>query len=370
MARRSIAGPALRPRRVIGVLVAAAALVILLPAAPASAHAFLTDSNPADGAVYTSAPRTLRLEFSESVVIAATRIDIVDSSGHHYAPRAMRLVHSGSADSTEEPAQVVSDLPPLPRSAYRVNWATLVQRRSASHQRPARLRGEPTGHRVGIHRADSTAGRGRAALVALPRYRRRAGWAARRVALPQPRRRVRATRGRPLRLDLGRRCRRGAVVFRCTSRGSTPGELAICRACAHQLLRRTLGRARGRPARAALRGAPGSAVRAEAHIGEPVRGGWGRLRMSRDGDARTHRSPDRVRVDRHGGRRVAPGCCSHVVGHAARRGSRSAAAPACGRHAGRERPRGPARLRGARRVVRQRHGRHRHLPRQWCGRFC
>jgi copper transport protein len=125
MARTAIIWPALRARRVVGVAVAAAALVILLPAAPASAHAFLTDSNPADGAVYATAPSTLRLEFSESVVIAATRIDIVDSTGRHYEPRALRLVHSGSADSTEEPAQVVGDLPALPRSAYRVNWETL-----------------------------------------------------------------------------------------------------------------------------------------------------------------------------------------------------------------------------------------------------
>jgi copper transport protein len=125
MAHSKTATAALRWRRAVGVLVAAAAVLMLLPTAPANAHAFLTDSNPADGAVYTTAPRTLRLQFSESVVIAATRIDIVDGNGHHYVPRALRIVRSGSSDSTEEPAQVVADLPALPRSAYRVNWETL-----------------------------------------------------------------------------------------------------------------------------------------------------------------------------------------------------------------------------------------------------
>ncbi|MDT4906823.1 MAG: copper transport protein, partial [Pseudonocardiales bacterium] len=116
------------PRRVrlaVAVLAMSAGLVVLSPSSPASAHAFLTDSNPADGAVLAAAPGTLRLQFSESVVIAATRIDIVDSGGHHYKPTALRLVHTGSGDSTEEPAQIVGDLPALARSAYRVSWETL-----------------------------------------------------------------------------------------------------------------------------------------------------------------------------------------------------------------------------------------------------
>ncbi|MDQ2749454.1 MAG: copper resistance protein CopC/CopD [Actinomycetota bacterium] len=106
-------------------LAVAAGLVLMSPSAPASAHAFLTDSNPADGAVLGAAPATLRLQFSESVVIAATRIDVVDSDGHHYRPTALRLVHTGEGRSNEEPAQVVGDLPTLARSAYRVSWETL-----------------------------------------------------------------------------------------------------------------------------------------------------------------------------------------------------------------------------------------------------
>ncbi|MDT4931193.1 MAG: copper transport protein [Pseudonocardiales bacterium] len=100
-------------------------LIVLGPAAPAGAHAFLSDSNPADGAVLTSAPADLRLQFSESVVLEATRIDIVDSLGRHHSPTALHLVRSGPADSTEEPAQVIADLPRLGQSAYRVSWQTL-----------------------------------------------------------------------------------------------------------------------------------------------------------------------------------------------------------------------------------------------------
>lgn len=112
-----------RPARRAGaVLAMSAALVVMTSASPASAHAFLVDSNPADGAVLATAPGTLRMQFSESVVIAATRIDIVDGHGNHLTPTAVRLI---AGDSTEDPAQIVADLPALGRSAYRVSWETL-----------------------------------------------------------------------------------------------------------------------------------------------------------------------------------------------------------------------------------------------------
>ncbi|MCU1657893.1 MAG: Copper resistance protein, partial [Pseudonocardiales bacterium] len=125
MARPRLGAAVLTPRRIVVTLLMAVGLVVMLPVSQASAHAFLTDSNPSDGAVLTAPPTTLRLQFSESVVIAATRIDITDSSGRHYLPTAQRLVHTASGASTEEPAQVVADLPTLPDSAYRVSWQTL-----------------------------------------------------------------------------------------------------------------------------------------------------------------------------------------------------------------------------------------------------
>jgi copper transport protein len=111
-------------RRAIALAAAIVALLMVLPVAPASAHAFLSDSNPADGAVLTTAPDALRLAFSESVVISATHIDVVDSDGKHYPVSNVHLV-GGDSGSTEDPVQVVATLPTLPHSAYRVSWQTL-----------------------------------------------------------------------------------------------------------------------------------------------------------------------------------------------------------------------------------------------------
>ena len=79
-------------RRAITLVAAACVLLMLLPATPASAHAFLSESNPADGASLTTAPDVLRLAFSESVVIAATHIDLVDAEGKRYPVSNIRLV--------------------------------------------------------------------------------------------------------------------------------------------------------------------------------------------------------------------------------------------------------------------------------------
>ena len=112
-------------RRAITLVAAACVLLMLLPATPASAHAFLSESNPADGASLTTAPDVLRLAFSESVVIAATHIDLVDAEGKRYPVSNIRLVGADAGGSTEDPVQVVATLPKLPHSAYRVSWQTL-----------------------------------------------------------------------------------------------------------------------------------------------------------------------------------------------------------------------------------------------------
>ncbi len=119
----------LRPRRLsLRSLLALSLLVILmimcLPAPKASAHAFLTDSTPGDGAVLSSAPASIDLKFSESVVVSAMTIDLVDSTGKHYRATSIRLASDPDAD-TEEPSEVVATLPPLGRDAYRLSWQTL-----------------------------------------------------------------------------------------------------------------------------------------------------------------------------------------------------------------------------------------------------
>ncbi len=113
----------LMSRAALGLLAAAA--VLFGPAPPAQAHAFLAASNPADGQVLATAPTQLRLDFSESVVLSATRIDIVDGSGRDITTTGLTLVSHGGDGGTEEPVEVVADLPPLSHSSYRVTWETL-----------------------------------------------------------------------------------------------------------------------------------------------------------------------------------------------------------------------------------------------------
>lgn len=95
------------------------------PAPAAQAHAFLAASNPADGQVLAAGPGQLRLDFSESVVLGATRIDIVDGTGRHIEATGLRLVRHGDVGDTELPVEVVADLPTLAHSSYRVSWETL-----------------------------------------------------------------------------------------------------------------------------------------------------------------------------------------------------------------------------------------------------
>ncbi len=106
---------------VVGALIA---LSVLAPAAPAQAHAFLENSNPADGSVVATAPSTLRLGFSESVVLSAMLIDLVDGHGRHVVPTAVRLQSAGKPGATEDPVAIVADLPDLVRGVYRVSWET------------------------------------------------------------------------------------------------------------------------------------------------------------------------------------------------------------------------------------------------------
>ena len=112
-------------RRALVVVATAGMLLAGSPMVHADAHAFLTDSNPADGAVLTAAPAQLRMGFSESVVVSAVHIDIVDADGTHHMPTAIRLANAEPGGSTEDPVEVVATLPTLPPSAYRVSWQTL-----------------------------------------------------------------------------------------------------------------------------------------------------------------------------------------------------------------------------------------------------
>jgi copper transport protein len=136
----------LRRRLVLGAGTALA-LVLGIALPSAQAHAFLTGSNPADGAVLDTAPNQLVLSFSESVVLTGMRVSVTDGGGHDLPAGEPRLVDAvgverdatpGSGASTaadpgattseggsEAPVSVAVDLPPLDRGTYRVSWVTV-----------------------------------------------------------------------------------------------------------------------------------------------------------------------------------------------------------------------------------------------------
>ncbi|GAA5035471.1 hypothetical protein GCM10023258_37360 [Terrabacter aeriphilus] len=111
-----------RLRSVLALVVAALALVVG-GAAPASAHAYLASSSPADGTSLQDAPRVVELRFTEHVVLESTEVTITDTAGRRYAPRALALAETD--EDREAPATIVATLPALPVGAYHVAWRTL-----------------------------------------------------------------------------------------------------------------------------------------------------------------------------------------------------------------------------------------------------
>lgn len=68
-----------------------ALLVVLLCATPASAHAALRSSNPADGAVVTTLPRDFELVFNEQVDPSFAQVVIEDSAGTNRAQQDLSV---------------------------------------------------------------------------------------------------------------------------------------------------------------------------------------------------------------------------------------------------------------------------------------
>jgi copper transport protein len=97
---------------------------LLLTAAPASAHAELVASTPADGDTVQQAPSQLLLRMSESVEKTATRVTITDARGHNVPTSSIAIRTAAGAD-TEQPATLVVGLPSLGAGQYRVSWTTL-----------------------------------------------------------------------------------------------------------------------------------------------------------------------------------------------------------------------------------------------------
>ena len=97
---------------VLGLLLA----IVLLGAAPASAHSTLVSTDPAQGSQVPVSPAAVTLTFSESVGIAQDSVQVLDPNGVRVDTGAAR--HRGSDAST-----VVVDLKPgLAKASYAVLW--------------------------------------------------------------------------------------------------------------------------------------------------------------------------------------------------------------------------------------------------------
>jgi copper transport protein len=98
---------------------------LLLLAGPASAHAYLDETVPADGAVLATAPSTVVLQFDEHVVVSRTSVVVYDGAGRAHPATSVRAVGAAGGD-TEQPMRLEAQLPAgLGSDAYRVVWRTL-----------------------------------------------------------------------------------------------------------------------------------------------------------------------------------------------------------------------------------------------------
>lgn len=98
-------------RLLAGLLVALG--LVLIPAAPASAHATLVSSNPSAGAVVDSAPGEVTLTFSETVNVALGRVVVVDPNGKEAE------AGKASRDGDKVTSKLKKD---LPRGTYVVSY--------------------------------------------------------------------------------------------------------------------------------------------------------------------------------------------------------------------------------------------------------
>jgi copper transport protein len=104
--------------RLLGV--AAALLLVVLPAGPAAAHAVLVVSEPANGAAVAQAPREVQLRFSEDVSGRFSTASLLDSAGRT-VPGARVATGRGG------PRLVVLQLPALADGTYGVAWRVLAE---------------------------------------------------------------------------------------------------------------------------------------------------------------------------------------------------------------------------------------------------
>jgi copper transport protein len=104
------------PRRNLAratVILAAAAVLLLAPAGPATAHAVLAGSDPANGASLARVPAAVVLRFTENLAPAASSAQLVDGAGRPV---------SGARTVAGNGRQLTVRLPRLAAGSYAVVW--------------------------------------------------------------------------------------------------------------------------------------------------------------------------------------------------------------------------------------------------------
>ncbi|NJP42925.1 copper resistance protein CopC [Actinacidiphila epipremni] len=114
------------PRRALATAVAtfcALVAVLLGSATPASAHAALLHTDPADGAVVQTAPQQVVLTFSEGVLLSADSLRVLDPAGTNVAVGTPG--HAAGKDSGS--TATVALRPGLGNGTYTVAWKAVSQ---------------------------------------------------------------------------------------------------------------------------------------------------------------------------------------------------------------------------------------------------
>ncbi|MES4902390.1 MULTISPECIES: copper resistance protein CopC [unclassified Streptomyces] len=106
---------------VCGALLAALLCALSFGASPAAAHAALTATDPADGAVVKTAPEQVRLTFSEGVLLSRDSVRVLDPKSNRVD--AGSPAHVGGKSSTA----AVALRPGLPDGTYTVAWKVVSE---------------------------------------------------------------------------------------------------------------------------------------------------------------------------------------------------------------------------------------------------
>jgi copper transport protein len=104
-------------RRLVALGALVVALVVVL-AAPASAHATLLSTDPSNGGIYTTPPKAVILRFSEPVEVSLGGVRVFDSN-------RQRVVTGSPEHPNGTQSQVSTSLPKLDNGTYVVTWRVI-----------------------------------------------------------------------------------------------------------------------------------------------------------------------------------------------------------------------------------------------------